>query len=164
MKFNRIRSLGSAGGHALATGLTMLWVGIVWRGISVESFPGNRDIVGHVRSSTEKIALGIPYDFKSALGLRLAYAADYLNPISLVQYLVGRENTLWAWFASLVLLVTIGLLTLARSVGFPSLIAQIGTVFVAVLSSYRRTQGWRHQNLAERNFYFSMRLCLLPGL
>jgi len=111
----------------------MLWVGVVWRGILINSFPANRDITGMIAHATESLSLGMPYEFTSAMGSRVSYSAVFFDPISYVQFLAGRPNALWMGFVVLIPLFGVGLLVLGRSARLSSTTSLYGVVVGALL-------------------------------
>jgi hypothetical protein len=119
--------------HIAGVLFTMLWVGVVWRGILLNSFPGNRDIIGMIKGVTEGLSLGMPYEFTSAMGTRMSYSALILNPVSVVQFLAGRPDALWTGFVVLIPLLGIGLLVLGRSARLSPITSLYGVVISALL-------------------------------
>jgi len=113
--------------------LTMLWVGVVWRGILINSFPANRDITGMIAHVTESLSLGMPYEFTSAMGSRVSYSAVFVDPISFVQFLAGRHDALWMGFVGLIPLFGVGLLVFGRSARLSSTTSLYGVIVGAVL-------------------------------
>jgi len=127
--------------HLLSIIFAMLWVGVVWRGILINSFPANLDIALMIKRATESISLGMPYEFTTAMGSRVSYSALFFNPISFVQFFVGRADALWTGFVVLILLFGVGLPVLTRSARLHPISSMYGVaifaVLIAVPSSFR---------------------------
>jgi hypothetical protein len=112
---------------------SMLWVGVVWRGIVINSHPGNRDVAGMIKHVTESLSLGMPYEFTSGMGSRVSYTASLFDPISFVQFLAGRHDALWVGFVVLIPLLGVGLLVLSRSARLHPTTSLYGVVISALL-------------------------------
>lgn len=112
---------------------SMLWVGVVWRGTLINSFPGNRDVTGMIKHVTESLSLGMPYEFTSAMGTRVSYSALFFDPISFVQFIAGRPDALWTGFVMLIPLLGVGLLVLGRSARLSAAASLYGVVTSAIL-------------------------------
>jgi hypothetical protein len=119
--------------HLAGVLFSMVWVGVVWRGILINSFPANRDIMAYVRQVSESLSVQMPYEFTSAMGTRMSWPALLLNPISVVQFLAGRPDALWTAFVVLTAFLSVGLLNLCGTANLSPIASLYGVVVAAIL-------------------------------
>ena len=119
----------------LASFALVFYIGFVYRATTINSFPGNRDVMGHlaqVTNRTSAIKLIDKYDFTAGLGSRTLDRANLLNPFSLVPYLAGAVNGLWLSQVAFAVTILATLSVLTRKWQFPRGVGHAATMLVLI--------------------------------